>query len=872
MFPPFRRVVCQLLTVIGFLGCGGTHAARPRDSGADNPATVYEVHAVLDGPAALEGGDHGPEAAGQDGLGELRDGARAVVDTAADVGREQVADAVDDTPVDGDDGARDAPLDVVPAILVDANAAEAASNEAGSSVPPECSDNDPCTVDRFDGIACTHISVADGTPCSDGNLCTLGDRCQSGVCIAGATSHGSLTELARLDSFGTEAGIVVPTRDGRIVFVDPASPMTVIHTVSIANDVLTVLGADYPRVDQPLAGMVSKALNTGWPGYVASAGGDDDWTVSLATVDESGKPSLHPSFHLPFDGNLNGLAGYQKTLWVCENLPGTGPPFGGTGAGSIFLYDLSDPDAPTLVQTIMKNGLTCGSLAVSADGKRVYFNTGDGIYWFDPSVTNTYGYVVNNGPFGANSGLTMVGSTLVARGASSVVLYNESDQTKWLEIDQSGLLGAAYIPSQQALVLMKYEQTNGTYQRRLQLRDASPSGEGAVLDEVLLDTSSIAAGRIPSNDDIVFDVRSKAAFRVSNGKLKRLSLPMLGGNAVFAPDAHSLGAWSPTAWRSIDVSDPAHPAWMQPGGPVIGRSRGIGLDIGSAAPVLVDDPSDLYWPMPPQLGRVGVGSSQQSTGPLGLALRDGKSWSQSTDLGTLLLDGNEWSTLQWSSESLFAMESWQAQQIRMRRWDRALLVPSGLPVSPREDRVFVLADLPADVGIGLTMDFPEHSDVGLIVAHHTVEYDVYAADFLWIDRSTTSMRVIDQVSLSSLTSVFTDCRVSGLRTVCLTGDEMILVERGAESGNATIKRLPLDPAAGAILAFDGSTFYLSRANALAAVSFDRAVHTDAVDGGLANVPTIPFSYYPLAIAEMPGVLVVASQYEVVTLVPECAGR
>jgi hypothetical protein len=28
----------------------------------------------------------------------------------------------------------------------------------------------------------------------------------------------------------------------------------------------------------------------------------------------------------------------------------------------------------------------------------------------------------------------------------------------------------------------------------------------------------------------------------------------------------------------------------------------------------------------------------------------------------------------------------------------------------------------------------------------------------------------------------------------------------------------------------------------------------------------------LTIAEMPGVLVVASQYEVVTLVPECAGR
>jgi hypothetical protein len=52
----------------------------------------------------------------------------------------------------------------------------------------DCSDGDPCTVDRCvrpDKI-CRHIPIADGTSCNDGNACTIGDTCHAGSCVGSA--------------------------------------------------------------------------------------------------------------------------------------------------------------------------------------------------------------------------------------------------------------------------------------------------------------------------------------------------------------------------------------------------------------------------------------------------------------------------------------------------------------------------------------------------------------------------------------------------------------------------------------------------------------------------------------------------------------
>ena len=59
----------------------------------------------------------------------------------------------------------------------------------------DCSDGDPCTVDRCikPGRTCRNIPVANGQSCNDGNACTIGDACQSGVCT-GAPSACTATD------------------------------------------------------------------------------------------------------------------------------------------------------------------------------------------------------------------------------------------------------------------------------------------------------------------------------------------------------------------------------------------------------------------------------------------------------------------------------------------------------------------------------------------------------------------------------------------------------------------------------------------------------------------------------------------------------
>jgi hypothetical protein len=53
----------------------------------------------------------------------------------------------------------------------------------------DCSDGNPCTLDvcNLQTGQCLHLPVGDGTPCdADSNGCTQGDSCKQGVCVPGA--------------------------------------------------------------------------------------------------------------------------------------------------------------------------------------------------------------------------------------------------------------------------------------------------------------------------------------------------------------------------------------------------------------------------------------------------------------------------------------------------------------------------------------------------------------------------------------------------------------------------------------------------------------------------------------------------------------
>ncbi len=76
---------------------------------------------------------------------------------------------------------------------------------AGACAPGQaknCSDGSACTADTCKGGACSS-KLLSGTACSDGNLCTVDDLCQAGVCLPG-------TPFACPDG----AACTVPTCDG----------------------------------------------------------------------------------------------------------------------------------------------------------------------------------------------------------------------------------------------------------------------------------------------------------------------------------------------------------------------------------------------------------------------------------------------------------------------------------------------------------------------------------------------------------------------------------------------------------------------------------------------------------------------------------
>lgn len=52
------------------------------------------------------------------------------------------------------------------------------------STPLTCTDGKPCTYDNCDPVAgCVFPNVPDNTSCNDGNYCTSGDHCSSGLCV-----------------------------------------------------------------------------------------------------------------------------------------------------------------------------------------------------------------------------------------------------------------------------------------------------------------------------------------------------------------------------------------------------------------------------------------------------------------------------------------------------------------------------------------------------------------------------------------------------------------------------------------------------------------------------------------------------------------
>jgi subtilisin family serine protease len=71
------------------------------------------------------------------------------------------------------------------------------SGVCAAGTPLNCDDANPCTTDACNPTTgCQHRPGADGIACSDGNICIVGETCNSGVCQPGTSATpGDLSEL-----------------------------------------------------------------------------------------------------------------------------------------------------------------------------------------------------------------------------------------------------------------------------------------------------------------------------------------------------------------------------------------------------------------------------------------------------------------------------------------------------------------------------------------------------------------------------------------------------------------------------------------------------------------------------------------------------
>jgi len=85
-----------------------------------------------------------------------------------------------------------------------------------SGVGPTCQDDgNPCTSETcIPGEGCIIAILADATPCSDGNACTLQDACQEGVCRPGSAASCNDHNLCTTDGCDPELGCYNAPRPG----------------------------------------------------------------------------------------------------------------------------------------------------------------------------------------------------------------------------------------------------------------------------------------------------------------------------------------------------------------------------------------------------------------------------------------------------------------------------------------------------------------------------------------------------------------------------------------------------------------------------------------------------------------------------------
>lgn len=135
---------------------------------------------------------------------------------------------------------------------------------SGPSLP--CNDNNPCTIDVCDGTVggCVYTSDDDGTACDDDNICTVGEVCTAGDCTASTTldcddSNECTTDQCEPGQGGCVHGVLTgsPCEDG-----DPCTVVDLCEAGACAAGGPANCDDGNPCTDDSCDGTTGACLNT----------------------------------------------------------------------------------------------------------------------------------------------------------------------------------------------------------------------------------------------------------------------------------------------------------------------------------------------------------------------------------------------------------------------------------------------------------------------------------------------------------------------------------------------------------------------------------------------------------------------------------
>ena len=484
----------------------------------------------------------------------------------------------------------------------DCAAADAGRDESDAGpVPAVCDDGNACTTDTVADGACRFDPVADGTPCDDGDLCTLGDGCQTGACSAGDRASGELAVLGRVDNL---SGRRLALGQGRFVVVTVEDlfrgRVQVVRRTANGLDTLSTWQGELTFVILGDDDILAHAFDD--TGLVAVSA-TSEHTLRLFTA---GDEEVVPRGTLELTGQVTSMSGRGDRLWLCTGNFITGY--------QVTLVDVADPDAPVEVGGMSLGGTACGSTAVSQDGKRVYVNTAGGVRFVDASPLDSGGDPILSDVFAPTAGVSVSGDRLLLMEPTAVRILSEPALDELVSVPVARPRAAALFGDR--LLVEGHRAVGGDSEVFVAWYDAS----GVLLDQAVLATfiGAPVASTFRSASDGDTLLTGTHAFDLTGDRLDPLRLPALLPLRTLARSAGGLRTYHASGAAALDVADATAPAYAAGGAfadprpiltvaldssiPAAAFAGGLGQGFEDATRVTLD-PSNPYFADPLPIDR-----------------------------------------------------------------------------------------------------------------------------------------------------------------------------------------------------------------------------------------------------------------------------